>query len=297
MNNVFFGKNGITSTEANFIANVAKEKCEASVKKLSGIKLYQVEMSSLDSEKKIMALGETNLDWINESLTKIGRLTTLIAWLREAIKEKDKQLEEIDEMDITEWLEKENRVMPEYPERPSRRNAITETQVREKWGIDKQQFYWSLEAFAATYGRYIHPSGSISKAREEAHKALSTPITKEGSGRDTILYYNTPTVPIELIDEKFLEYQNTYRSYERELNALKSEIKEAVSADEVKTASEYDIAVKEYKDKFDKISAQQSIISNDFYKWKTEQRNRISALKIVIPEALESIYKEIVDID
>ena len=85
---VFFAENGLTSTSANHIANLAKEAYQNLENELNSICFYTTKVSLLGtSTKEVLHYGNQLIDVTK--LDKIAELKSLIAWLREAIKAKE----------------------------------------------------------------------------------------------------------------------------------------------------------------------------------------------------------------
>ena len=140
--------------------------------------------------------------------------------------------------------------------------------------------------------RYRPIKGAFSKARKEVHAAENCPIYKEGSGRDLILYYQDPTIEVEKVDNMFMSLQDTYRSYEKELNALKAELKEEVNKLSNTQEQEYREKMAEFKAKYDKYTSELGELRSRFNSWKTSEMERISKLKIALPKNLLDIFEE-----
>ena len=198
MTNVYFSNEGLTSTSANYYANIAKESQEAATERLNGIKFFKTSVAVIGSnERQIMSEGTSDLEFIQRDLMTIASMNAFCAWVREAIKEKDSQTALVNVMSIEVWAKENGIELPVAPACPKDPYPISEKSVIDAWDINKRNKYLRLEAHAAVIGKYIHPRGTYSDARKEAHVALNNPITKEGSGRDMILYYTEPSVAIE----------------------------------------------------------------------------------------------------
>ena len=297
MNNVYFSNEGMTSTAANFYANIAKELQNAATERLNNVKFFKTSVAVIGSnDKQLMEAGNDSLDFIPNDLKTLAEMNAFCAWVREAIKEKESQLVTVNRESIETWANAmgiELPVMPEYPRDPK---IPSETDVINSWDINKRNKYLRLEAFAATIGKYIHPDGAYSKARKKAHTAINNPITKEGTGRDMILYYTESSVDIKSVDDMFMMLQDQYRGYEQELNQMKAEIKDTVND---LTREIYDAHDKEY-DKYKELSRAYNTAWGDlrtqFTTWRTNQLERISKLKITIPNALKDTFNKIKEI-
>lgn len=297
MNNVYFANEGMTSTTANFYANIAKELQNAATERLNSVKFFKTSVAVIGSkEKQLMEAGNESLDFIPDDLKTLAEMNAFCAWVREAIKEKESQMTTVNRGSIETWAKAmgiELPVMPEYPRDPK---IPSETDVINSWDINKRNKYLRLEAFAATLGKYIHPDGAYSRARKRAHTAINNPITKEGTGRDMVLYYTESSVNIKSVDDMFMALQDQYRGYEQELNQMKAEIKDTVNN---LTREAYDSHAKEC-DKYNELSRAYNTAWGDlrtqFTTWRTNELERISKLKITIPSALKETFNKIKEI-
>ena len=294
MNNVYFSSNGFTSTEGNYLCNIAKELTEGINERLEKVEFYNTEIQAIgSSQKQLLSKGTESLSNISLDLQAISDLNSFCAWVREAIKEKENEYNRVSDITLSEWAELFNVTMPECPKFPKAPSPINEDDVMNTWDINKRCKYLRLEAFAATFGKYIHPRGAYNEARKKAHTAINNPITKEGSGRDTILFTTNMSVPIEEVDNTFLQLQNTYRGYEKELNSMKAELKEAVMEHSRKSWEIQRQNLENYEVLRDEFNTKTAGLTAQYGTWKTNELERISKLKITVPDSLKSIFKKI----
>lgn len=293
-NNVFFAKEGLTSTSGSYYCNIAQEMIQAATERLNSVKFYQVSVASIGGgEKQLMTVGQTSLDFIKDDLEKSSEMNSFCAWVREAIKKKEELISHIAAYSIEEWAKENNIEIPEQPQYPNPSIRADEKEVIDSWDANKRNKYLRLEAFASTYGKYIHPKGAFSKARKDVHAAENCPIYKEGTGRDLILYYQDPTIKVEDVDAMFMSLQDTYRSYEKELNAMKAELKEAVNKLDMTREREYQDRMAEFKANYEIYNSKMQEFRSQFNNWKTSEQERISQLKITLPTNLLRIFEEI----
>ena len=294
MNSVYFGPSGITSTEGNHLANIAKELQNAATERLNSVKFFNTSVAVIgSSDKQIMSKGIDTLEYIQSDLQIIASMNAFCAWVREAIKEKESQANFVRRTSMEDWAESNGIEIPTSPTFPKDPSPITEQQVVDTWDINKRNKYFRLEAFAATYGKYIHPEGAYNKARKKAHTALNNPITTEGTGRDLILYYTEASVPVEHVDKMFMMLQDQYRNYEKELNCMKAEIKEEVNALTTQAYNQYQKELDEHNARTREYNSAWNELRSKFIAWRTNESERISKLKIAIPDALKPVFKEI----
>ena len=294
MNNVYFSNEGMTSTSANYYANIAKEMQNAATERLNSVKFFKTSVAVIGSnEKQLMSEGTLDLGFIESDLNTLASLNAFCAWVREAIKEKENQSNEVNKITIERWARLYGIELPNGPELARDPETITEQDVMNSWDINKRNKYLRLEAFAATFGKYIHVDGTYSKARKEAHKRLNNPISKEGTGRDMVLYYSEPSIPIDQVDGLFLSLQDRYRSYEKELNFMKAELKETANTLNIEARDKYFLAIEEYRALNQEFQAKWTELRNQFNNWRTQELERISKLKITVPDNLKNIFKTI----
>lgn len=172
------------------------------------------------------------------------------------------------------------------PTPPDREATITTEDVLASFDVKKRNRYYALEAHAATIGQFIHKNGAIDIARKNLYAYINNPRKASGSGHDTIIYSYRPSVSKDKVENLFYTLQQKHAEYQKELNALKSEIKSRIANDEIDKSKAYDVAYKEYSDIENKLY-------NEFRIYQQEEQKRVQNLKIVIPNSLKEIYDEI----
>lgn len=293
MTNVYFttSSEGITSTQGSFLCNIAKELQQAAINRLNSVKFFDTTISVIGSnEKQLMSAGNTSLDFIEEDLQLVASLNAFCAWVREAIKEKEEQQSDVRKLTFDEWAERLFIELPTSPKHPSKPFTITEQSILDSWNIDKRNKYLELEAFASTIGKYIHPNGEYSCARERAHNAINKPISKEGSGRDTVLYHTTPSISIENVDNLYMFLQSKHREYEKQLNMMKAEIKESVTKLTVENNQHYENLLEIYRKEYSDYNSKLLELRSQYNTWITKTLENISKYKIAIPNNLKETF-------
>lgn len=297
MNNVYFGNEGMISTTANFYANIAKEMIQAATERLNNIKFFDLSVAVIGSnEKQLMAVGNDNLDFVEQDLSIIAEMNSFTAWVREAIKEKEAQQLEVERKRLEDWAKEQGIDMPVAPSWPEDSKTFSEKDVKDSWDKNKLNKYYRVEAFASTIGKVIHLDGAYSNARKLLYNAVNNPITKEGSGRDTLLYYKKPSVDVAQVENQFIKLQEKHREYEKELNALKAELKETVNAWNRKAYADYEKQVDEYQAKAREYNSTMNDLRVKFQSWKNDEIERIAKLKITIPDVLKDTFKKIKEV-
>lgn len=272
----FFSDEGLTSTSANHVANIAKEYYQSLEAELDAMNFIKSEISIVGSIERT----ETNkgtpdiLNVIDEYIEKIVAAKSLIGWLREAIKLKVSLDAEISHYVSDDFLSLK---MPESPKMPK------EEDILEKWDIKERERYISLEAECSEIGKYIHPRGAYSKAKKEYFDKTVKPVETTLQGRDSIITYYTPIVDKEMVESKFFELQKRHREAQAELNSLKHRLKREVD-------EETDILSREYMKKLEEYKIRRAELEESDRLFVKEERKRIEKLKIVIPQHHRRIY-------
>lgn len=150
-NNVFFGENGLTSTSANHVANLAKEYVQETESQLANIKLYKSEVALIGTDNKQLlsdGLTDEDLQNIETGLNQVTEAKSLIAWLREAIKARSASLNEAEAVTIEEWAAELGLTLPV---KPVKKAAVTKEDIIDRMNIKERNRIFALETKAATF--------------------------------------------------------------------------------------------------------------------------------------------------
>jgi len=291
-NKVFFATEkemGITQTSANHIANMAKEFVQKINEDLDSINLVtsKVELLSSTGDAKILK-QEINVDKfkaVMETSMKIIHYNSLIAWLREAIKAKEDELNEVSRTTFSTWAELTNNKIPDRPTTSSFGTTTFEDELG-KLSIKERNNYLALETQCAVLGKLIHPDGALSKARKEFQKRLSNQRDINGSGRDaTIITYISSLLPEE-VEDVFFKLQAKHREAQAQFNKIKFELEQTVTNTNAKANHDYSNALSAFGDRMD-------VLNTQYANWLAARRDEVSKLKIAIPESLGTTFAEL----
>lgn len=287
MNNkdlIFFGNYGHTSTSANHIANLAKEYIQEQESILNNVTFYSEDVALIgSSNKSSLHNGISDISMIPELLQEVSEAKSLIAWLREAIKAKQRLTDYWEEYADTEYL-KENNIS--YPMKPVMKQILTEDEYYASLSIKERNRYYTLETEAAVIGKYIHPDGKYSKERKDLANYIQNPHKVTGSGRDTIIYSFTPTMELCEVDDMFFKLQTKHREIQAQLNSIKYQCEQAILASKTEAQEEYINALRNYNAEMEEIGSKMGV-------YKTEKLKAIGALKIIIPDSLKDICAKV----
>ena len=288
-NKIFYtDKGGITSTSANHIANIAKEYIEELKSKISNIQLFDiyVKLISESGNGNILtnAITKDEFEHIPQLLQDIGEANALIAWLREAIKDKDEKIRNLNHLSFDSYVELKNITIknsePFAEERPTMESLIDNLNEKER------AKYYASQAIASTYGNYVHTHGDLSRIRRDYQKRIQEPNYVTGEGRDTLLYSSNTNFTSEDVENQFFNLQAKHREFQAQYNSIHYKL-----VDELNNATET------YKRRYEKYI---NIRNRDIERVENEREiyiqselKRVGDLKITIPERFNSIYEKI----
>lgn len=284
VNMIFFSANGLTSTSANHVANMAKEYVQSLEKELNSVCLvnsYIKLIGSSESDKLKGGWTDKAINTIPEKLNKIAQANSLIAWLREAIKAKEKWLKEVGNMDFLEWAASKGIAIPEYPKKM---DTLSRETVIMGFSVKKRNRLYALEAKAAVLGKYIHPERAFSLARQEFMERMNNQNEVKANGRDTLLYQYVPSCSEEELEKVFFALQKEHRETQAELNGILHEIDEEIRQSEIQAESKFYLDVQQH-------DAQIREISIMFDEQRKVSLKEAGDLKIIIPNDLMEIYE------
>ena len=278
----YFSTQGITSTSANYIANKAKEFYTQIVVELNKLSFVTTTATLLGSDKPHLLQKGDSIETLQSyipKITKIQQAKSLIAYLREAIKEKDRLLEEAKNLQLDEMVQFRSIV-------PAIITPITTEQIIDQMSIKDRAHYLSLETYCSTIGKLIHPSRSLSLARKELNKIKSTTTDITEKANACVIYTYKPSVALEHVDKLFYELQELHRTYQAELNGIKHSIQLQVEESELKAREQNQVIMQEYNAKHLELLEKQTAL-------REQKCQEIRNLKIQIPNSLKDIYNEI----
>lgn len=288
----FFGDNGITSTSANHIANMAKEATRAWLERLAATRFYTETVGLLTSDSKAVVRYGMNSDSLNglgEVVRKIAECNSLIAYLREAIKEKDKRLKEAQEYSSADILHdlylKHNSIV-----RPDSPDSVTADDIMLEWSVGEQEKFLSLGAEASALGKFIHEDGYLNIARTDLMNKVENPSRIDLNGSETVVHTFIPTVTVNEVTALFNSLQAKYRAIQAELNGMKKKLEDEVLNRNLELRNEYNAKMREYNREVNAVNQEIEQVKREDDVRRGELLKEVQALKIVIPHRLKGIY-------
>lgn len=283
-NKVFFGEVGVTSTSATYLCNIARELLKDLEASLNNVSFITEEVSILGSENTVKTkegYNASELSDLDSKLMEAAELKAFIAWMSEGIKAKELESTRVSRYTLSDYIS-------DFPE-----EAIPEVKnIKEdlEYGIgkltisDRVKFLYS-EAFASSIGMYIHKNGSLKKAYEELLNIAHNKVNVETDAKDSLVLITNkiPSINVADIEKILLKYQNLRREHEKELNSIKSKVKNL--------DYEYEVHLNlEHKSKLEQYKQEMSVLRSKYHAYVLNKMEEIKNLKILIPKELEKIY-------
>lgn len=277
--NNMLGKDGLTITSANHLANIAKEMYEALQSKLEALKLYSRDYMLAINGNAFRVENESeksDLAAMSASLKEIGELKSLIAYLREGIKAK---MSLASDSSFEEYLEKLIEEGRNDLVKPVAQKSVTFEDEFAKLTTEQKARYYSLEAKCATIGAFIHPEGAFAKARKEFFEHKKNPTKVNGKGQEAEINTYSSCFSAEEVDGEFFSLQKEYRTLQAELNKFKAEVDERVAEANKSISNDSLLNMKLWVDA------------------RKVERNSydevVKTLKVIIPQNLRGIYEKV----
>lgn len=283
-NKVFFGEVGVTSTSATYLCNIARELLKDLEASLNNVSFITEEVSILGSENTVKTkegYNASELSDLDSKLMEAAELKAFIAWMSEGIKAKELESTRVSRYTLSDYIS-------DFPE-----EAIPEVNdIKEdlEYGIgkltisDRVKFLYS-EAFASSIGIYIHKNGSLKKAYEELLNIAHNKVNVETDAKDSLVLITNkiPSINVADVEKILLKYQNLRREHEKELNSIKSKVKNL--------DYEYEVHLNlEHKSKLEQYKQEMSVLHSKYHAYVLNKIEEIKNLKILIPKELEKIY-------
>lgn len=283
-NKVFFGEVGVTSTSATYLCNIARELLKDLEASLNNVSFITEEVSILGSENTVKTkegYNASELSDLDSKLMEAAELKAFIAWMSEGIKAKELESTRVSRYTLSDYIS-------DFPE-----EAIPKVKdIKEdlEYGIgkltisDRVKFLYS-EAFASSIGIYIHKNGSLKKAYEELLNIAHNKVNVETDAKDSLVLITNkiPSINIADVEKIFLKYQNLRREHEKELNSIKSKVKNL--------DYEYEVHLNlEHKSKLEQYKQEMSVLRSKYHAYVLNKMEEVKNLKILIPKELEKIY-------
>ena len=296
-NDIYFGEEGMTSTSAHHVSAMANVMVQDIKQHIMGLRLYEKSIRVIgDVECKVEEVNNT-LPEISDGVKQICKANALIAWLREAVKEREKAQQYVQDMTLDKWMELEGIKKPTSPQPPMMPkinfqdyNTILETGLT----VKEYNRFVELNSALAVYGEMIHDKGLLTRQKNELARIMQNPTEVKESGRDTIITTYKVDVNIGVdLDKLYTELQSEYRKLQAEKNGIEAKFSNMAMAYQTRKMEEWKAAKSQYDRDLTRVNSELVGIQTRMQEWKKQRLEELAALKIIIPNDLKALYKSL----
>lgn len=297
-NDIYFTtEEGMTSTSAQHVSAMANVMVQDIKQHIMGLRLYEKSIRVIgDVECKVEEVNNT-LPEISEGVKQICKANALIAWLREAVKERENAQTYIQNMTLDDWMKKqgiEKPVSPEPPQMPRINFQDYATILDTGLTVKEYNRFVELNSALAVYGEMIHDKGLLTRQKNELARIMQNPTEVKESGRDTIITTYKVDVNIGVdLDKLYTELQSEYRKLQAEKNGIEAKFSNMAMAYQTRKMEEWKAAKSQYDRDLTRVNSELVGIQTRMQEWKKQRLEELAALKIIIPNDLKALYKSL----
>ena len=296
-NDIYFGEEGMTSTSAQHVSAMANVMVQDVKQHLMGLRLYEKSIRVIgDVECKVEEVNNT-LPEISEGVKQICKANALIAWLREAVKEREQAQQYIQDMTLDKWMELqgiEKPASPVPPMMPKINFQDYKTIIDTGLSVKEYNRFVELNSALAVYGEMIHDKGLLTRQKNELARILQNPTEVKESGRDTIITTYKVDVNVAVdIDKIYTELQSDYRKLQAEKNGIEAKFSNLAMDYQTRKMEEWKAAKAQYDRDLTRVNSELVGIQTQMQEWKKQRLEELAALKIIIPNDLKALYKSL----
>lgn len=301
-NDIYFGENGLTSTSANHVSAMANQFACDTKERMKSLRLHQKTIRVIGDQECVVEEVNDILSEIPQAIRDISKADALIAWFREAIKERETYQQDIQGYTLERWAEKFGETLPVKPIQPLQPTINFEdkaTVLDAGLTVKEYNRFMELCSTLAVYGEFIHNNGLLAKTMLDLQRMRKNPTEVKENGRDTmIIQYdaNTSEGIQRAVNLKNLynQLQDEYRKLQAEKNGIQAKFEKMAVQYQLKMKAEYESAYAQWVSDNERYNGERKQFEARMQEWKQKECERIASLKIIIPNDLLDIYQKII---
>lgn len=295
-NEIYFGTEGLTSASAQHVSAMANVMVNDIKERINGLRLYEKSIRVIGEQETVTERANNTLPEIADAVQTICKANALIAWLREAVREREAGIENIKQKDLFVWMAENDKEFQEQPPVPTL-PKINFNNLKDILGtgltVKEYNRFVELNSALAVYGEIIHENGLLTKHKKKLHSIAQNPTEVKESGRDTLITTYKVDKAAEDIDALYVRLQSEYRKLQAEKNGIQEKFNKLSLEYQVNQMEEYKKTKNESEAKLKEWNLGRKSLEIEMGEWKNAQIQRIADLKIVIPDDLKEIYEEL----
>jgi hypothetical protein len=294
-NDIYFGDEGLTSTSANHVSAMANVMVNDLKQHVKGLRLYRKYIRVIGEEETLVEERNDTLPEIVETVERISKANALIAWLREAVKERENALNDINAKTIQDYAKMTGYEMIERPTMPQEPHVnFSDLKTMLDAGLTVKEYNRAMElnSTLAVLGEFVHEKGLLTATKATLQRIEKNPVEVKESGRDTIITRYEADKP-DVVDAIYTELQARYRKLQAEKNGIEAKFSNMAMAYQTRKMEEWKAAKSQYDRDLTRVNSELVGIQTRMQEWKKQRLEELAALKIIIPDALKPLYKEL----
>ena len=279
LTSIFLGSVGLSQSEANHTANIAKEVAASIGSEISGMSLFKKTLH--DKFGKVPYNNVTVVTDLQRKCLEEGKIYALSAWLREGIKAKAAILEGIKHAD----LDTLGFSVGTGPDRPVLNALPVEAEMIEQLSIPERTEYLSVESQAAHIGKKIHPGGIIPLWKDQLAK--TPPVSFIQGEKDYMRVEAERIINPTEVDDLFYALQKEHREAESKLNYYKAKLHNMFNAETVRVQGLNSRLTQEWNTRMSTWRGQFEVACQQAEASRATLMKEASDLKVIVPHDLQ----------
>jgi cell division septum initiation protein DivIVA len=151
-----------------------------------------------------------------------------------------------------------------------------------------------LNSALAVYGEMIHEKGLLTRQKSELQRIRQNPTEVKESGRDTIITQYRVDVNIDTdLDKLYTQLQSEYRQLQAEKNGIEAKFSNLAMDYQTRKMDEWKAAKAQFDRDIMAVNSQLVGYDAQMKEWKKQRLDELAALKIIIPNDLKALYKQL----
>ena len=296
-NDIYFGEEGMTSTSANHVSAMANVMVQDIKNHLAGLRLYEKNIRVIGEMEVTVETVNNTLPDIADGVKQICKANAMIAWLREAVKERKAAQTYIQNMTLAHWAQKQGIELPTYPQPPATPSINLQdyaTILDAGLTVKEYNRYMELNSALAVYGEFIHEKGLLTRQKSELQRISQNPTEVKESGRDTIITTYNVDVNIDTdLGKLYTQLQSEYRKLQAEKNGIEAKYSNLAMEYQTRKLDEWRAAKVQFDSDYAAVNSQMKDLEAQMSGWKKQRLDELADLKIIIPNDLKPIFIEL----
>lgn len=285
------GEKGLTARKAQTLSLWAQKLLKPAWNSIRNTSFVTEKIVDMNNSNGVITKCGTDEVSKQEEIDLIAKVNSFTSWINEAIKEKDALSTRLDNISIYEWAELKGITLPVRPSKPAEptprsMKGLKESLMYEIWDRNQIYKYFHLKNVCATVHDVVGADAPYEEALDELLKVLANPCQEVWKGDKLYVRQYSSCVDPEVVQAEYERLQQVHNAAQSELNAMEMQLEQEVKA-------RYHVKLQEYADASLIFEEEMKRQHAAFKQWYQEESEKVRQLKIIIPEPLVALFKEV----